>query len=109
MSNHYLKICHDAYGIVIPSEEILKRRNFEWFARLSEKQVLQSDTIIGNYLLVAVAPETPGILEPLEPSMNKKVENEFVGFWKTPLYPGLYGLKPNFLGDNLENRPYTGR
>ena len=110
MSNHYLKICPDSYGIVIPSEEILNRRKFEWFARLSEKQVLQSDTIIGNYLLIAVAPnERPGILEPLEPAINKQVENEFVGFWKTPLYPGLYGLKANFLGDNMQTTPYTGR
>jgi len=110
MSNHYLKISPDTYGIVIPSEEILNRRKFEWFARLSEKQVLQSDTIIGNYLLVAVAPnDRPGILEPLEPAINKQVENEFVSFWKTPLYPGLYGLKPTLLGDNLQTTPYTGR
>jgi len=72
--------------------------------------VLQSDTIIGNYLLIAVAPnDAPGILEPLEPSINKKVEDKFVGFWKTPDYPGLYGLKPNFLGDNMQKLPYTGR
>jgi len=110
MSNHYLKVNPDTYGILIPSEEILNRIKFEWFARLSEKQVLQSDTIIGNYLLIAVAPnDAPGILEPLEPSINKKVEDKFVGFWKTPDYPGLYGLKPNFLGDNMQKLPYTGR
>jgi hypothetical protein len=109
LSNHYLKIFPDAYGIVIPSKEILNRRKFEWFARLSEKQVLQSDTIIGNYLLIAVAPEKPGVLEPLTPSMNKQITNEFVGFWKTPNYPGLYGLKPNFLGDNMQKQGYTGR
>jgi hypothetical protein len=110
MSNHYLKICPDAYGIVIPSKEILNRRKFEWFARLSEKQVLQSDTIIGNYLLVAVAPyDQPGILEPLEPSINKKVENEFVSFWKTPLDAPVWGLKPDKLGDNMQKLEYPGR
>ena len=109
LSNHYLKICPDAYGIVIPSREILNRRKFEWFARLSEKQVLQSDTIIGNYLLIAVAPEQPGILEPLEPSMNKKVENEFVGFWRVPLGAPVWSLKPNFLGDNMQKLPYPER
>jgi hypothetical protein len=55
-----------------------------------------------------VSPEQ-GILEPLEPLTNKVIENKFVGFWKTPNYPGLYGLKPNFLGDNLSKAPYTGR
>jgi len=33
----------------------------------------------------------------------------WVGFWKTPLYPGLYSIKPNFLGDNVTMLPYTGR
>jgi hypothetical protein len=109
ISNHYLNVCPETYGVLIPAEDILKRIKFEWFARLSEKQVLQSDTIIGNYMLVALAPGQPGILEPLEPTMNKEVEKEFVGFWKTPLDSGLYGLKPGFLGDNIQRVPYTGR
>jgi len=109
ISNEYLKISPDAYGIYIPANEILKRHKYEWFARLSQKQVLQSETIIGNYLLIAVAPDVPGIIEPLEPVINKEVNNQFVGFWKTPNYPGLWGLKPNFLGDNLQKMPYSGR
>jgi hypothetical protein len=98
------------YGILIPADEVLKRNNYEWFARLSAKQVMESNTIIGNYLLLANAPDAEGgILEPLEPTINKKIENKFVGFWKTPNYPGLYMLKPNFLGDNLIKLPYPGR
>ena len=108
MSNHYLDLYQGTYGILIPADEILSRRKFEWFARLSPKQVMESDTIIGNYILLSVSPEQ-GILEPLEPLTNKVIENKFVGFWKTPNYPGLYGLKPNFLGDNLSKAPYTGR
>jgi len=109
LANHYLDVSIETYGIYIPADEILKRHKFEWFARLSEKQVLQSESIIGNYILTAVAPGDPGILEPLEPSINRKAEDKFVGFWKTPSLPGLYGLKPNFLGDNLQTAPYTGR
>ena len=40
---------------------------------------------------------------------NKEIKKQFVGFWKTPNYPGLYGLKPNFLGDNLTKNDFTGR
>ena len=95
-SQKYLDLYPGTYGILIPSEEILKRRNFEWFARLSHKEVLKSNTIIGSYLLLSNAPDAKqGILEPLQ------VKPNWVGFWKTPDYPGLYGLKPNFLGDNL--------
>jgi hypothetical protein len=104
MSNHYLDLYKGTYGILIPSNELLNRLNFGWFVRMSTKQVLESDTIIGNYLLLSIGPEdSQGILEPLE------VKPKWVGFWKTPLYPGLYSIKPNFLGDNLTMLPYTGR
>ena len=100
MSNNYLNISSNAYGILIPSAEILKRIKYEWFARLSEKQVMNNDTIIGNYILLALSHEQ-SILNPLEPTINKQIKNAFVGFWRTPNLNGLYGLKPNFLGDNL--------
>jgi hypothetical protein len=110
MSNQYLNLYKGTYGILIPADEVLKRNNYEWFARLSAKQVMESNTIIGNYLLLANAPDAQGgILEPYESKMNKEIENKFVSFWKTPGYPGLYGLKPNFLGDNLIKLPYPGR
>ena len=104
MSNNYLNLYPGTYGILIPADEILKRRNYEWFARLSAKQVVKSNTIIGNYLLVFNSPVSEqGILEPLE------VKPNWVGFWRTPNLPGLYGLKPNFLGDNLIKQSYSGR
>jgi hypothetical protein len=108
LSNHYLDISPTTYGILIPSNEILQRRQYEWFARLSHKQVLQSDTIIGNYILVNTG-EGSNLLEALTPQKNREITNKFVGFWRTPNYPGLYGLKPNFLGDNLIKQSYTGR
>ena len=104
MSNQYLNLYKGTYGILIPADEVLKRHKYEWFARMSAKQVMESNTIIGNYLLLANAPDARGgILEPLEMKPN------WVGFWKTPDMPGVYGLKPNFLGDNLIKVPYTGR
>jgi hypothetical protein len=106
LSQHYLNIYPKAYGIYIPADEILKRNHYEWFARLSEKQVLDSNTIIGNYLLVTLGEGGRHILEPIVVRPSKDAS---VGFWKTPLYPGLYGLKPNFLGDNLTLMPYPGR
>lgn len=103
MSNNYLNLYPSTYGIWIPANDILNRRKYEWFARLSQKQVLESDTILGNYFLVNLGDEKANILEPLE------VKPDWVGFYKTPQYPGLFGLKPNFLGDNVPKVPYTGR
>lgn len=105
MSNHYLNLYKGTYGILIPSQEILNRVKFEWFARLSAKQVVESDTIIGNYFLLSIGPqEEQGILEPLEVDDRK-----FVGFWKIPSSAPYYGLKPNFLGDNLSRLKYPGK
>jgi hypothetical protein len=104
MSNNYLDLYKGTYGILIPSNELLNRLQYGWFVRSSPRQVLESDTIIGNYLLLSVGPEQQeGILEPLE------VKPNWVGFWKTPIFPGLYGLKPFGLGNNISKVPYTGR
>lgn len=105
MSNSYLKIYPNTHGILIPADELLKRRKYQWFTRMSSKQVLESDIIIGNYLLLYNAPEDnqEGILEPLQ------VKPDWVAFWKTPLYNGIYGLKPLWLGDNQLKVKYPGR
>ena len=103
MSQNYLNLYSQTYGIYIPADDILNRRQYGWFARLSEKQVLECDNILASYILVTIGEKGGHILEPLE------VKPDWVGFWKTPLYPGLYSLKPNMLGDNMTKLPYTGR
>jgi hypothetical protein len=99
MSNHYLKIYKDSYGILIPSKELLQRIQYGWFVRSSAKQVMESDTIIGNYLLLSIGKTF--VLEPIQSSINKTIEKKYVGFWKLPSDAPYYGLKPNYLGDNL--------
>ena len=47
-----------AAGIYIPEQEILKRSKYQWFARLSPKQVLESNTLIGKYILLGLRPHT---------------------------------------------------
>jgi|TARA_B110000967_G_scaffold95601_1_gene98219 hypothetical protein len=42
----------NVYGLYIPANEILKRTNFQWFARLSAEQVLESNTVIARQLLL---------------------------------------------------------
>jgi hypothetical protein len=100
LSNHYLNLYPQTYGIWIPAKEIQSRRKYEWFSRLSQKQVLESDTILGNYLLVNLGKEG-NILEPVESNPD------WVGFWKTPNVPILYGLKPGNLGDNVQRKQFT--
>ena len=50
-----------------------------------------------------------GILEPLEPEKNKEIEKTFVGFWKIPSAAPNFGLRPNYLGDNVDKISYPGK
>lgn len=96
MSNHYLDLYKGAYGLYVPAHELLKRLNYGWFVRSSAKQVLESDTILGNYLLLSMNNQPKGMLAPVEVSTKP-----WIGFWKTPLLAPLWGLKPDGLGNHV--------
>ena len=101
IADDYLDIYSNTFGIYIPAREILNRRHYEWFARLSEVQVLQSNLIVSKYLLLSNSPDAKmGVIEPMRKQHN------WVGFWQVPSDAPLYGLKPNFLGDNLRELKY---
>ena len=53
IGNSYIDLPSSVMGIYIPDDEILRRTKFQWFARLSAKQALESDTQIGKYLLIS--------------------------------------------------------
>jgi len=53
IGNSFIDLCNTTHGLYIPQDEILKRTTFQWFARLSIKQALDSDTNIGKYLLAS--------------------------------------------------------
>ena len=52
IQNTFVHLTGDVLGIYIPVNDIINRTAYNWFARLSAKQVLQSDTTIGKYLLI---------------------------------------------------------
>lgn len=96
LTNDYLDIYPQTFGIYVPQNEILNRRNYEWFARLSPKQVLDSNVILGKYILLASTPDAKkGVIEPMETTPN------WVSYWNVPSGTPLWGLKPNYLGNNL--------
>lgn len=99
LGQNYIDLYPVTYGIYIPSDEILLRRQYEWFSRLSKKQVLEADTILSKYILLASANGEKGVIEGLEQ------KPAWVGFWKTPLIT-TWSIKPNLLGDNLLKEKY---
>lgn len=101
LTNNYIEISKNIYGIYIPERELMKRLNYNWFLRMSPEQVLKGNMIISKYLLLANQKNSkPGIIEPLK---NKP---KWVNFWKVPSAAPVWGLKPIDLGDNVQPISY---
>jgi len=105
-----LDLSHEIIGLWIPMQMILKRRSYEWFSRMSQEQILNSDFILAKYIFIANIPNTsPFDIKQTEPmgnnnpnadinKYNRKIEDKYVAFWKTPSGINLWGLKPLYLG-----------
>ena len=53
MGNTYIPFNKFMVALYLPSDQILKRTKFEWFARLSQQQLRECDTIAAKQLLIA--------------------------------------------------------
>jgi len=100
LSNNYIDLYPQAYGIYIPAKEILMRRHYEWFARMSQTQVLESNVIICKYILLASAPDSKkGTIEPMK--NNGSWTKHWIGYWQVPSGFGLWGPKPQPFATHL--------
>lgn len=115
LGQNFIDLDPNAYGILIPSKDILQRTNYEWFARLSSQQVLEGNTILSKYFLLSIGgnKETEnkdtthfhitktnhydgvGVVEPLVVTPS-----DWTGFWKVPSGAPVWGMRPLNLGDD---------
>lgn len=58
MSENYLDLDSDAYGIMIPGDEILMRTKYEWFAVLPTEQLLKINSVIVKYMMSSQVQES---------------------------------------------------
>ena len=101
LAEDYIQFYDNMYGIWIPADMILKRTCYEWFARMSAKQVLQGNVILCKYILLANAPNSNiGVIEPMT---NKP---DWVSFWRVPSTAPVYGLQPILLGNYVPKEAY---
>lgn len=54
LGDSYIELDDNCVGIYIPQKEILRRTKYQWFARLSEKQLVESNTFIGKQCLITL-------------------------------------------------------
>jgi len=55
MEEAYLDLDNSALGIYIPSDEVLKRTKYSWFAVLNEEEILNGKMIISKYIGTSIA------------------------------------------------------
>jgi hypothetical protein len=106
LSEDYIHFYGKMYGIWIPASNILKRRHYEWFPRMSPEQIFQSQFILAKYFVLALAPDSKeGVIEPME---NKP---DWISFWRVPLTNGtlnIFGPMPQNLGNNVPRAKNSG-
>lgn len=53
MGSTFIELHAKAYGLYIPSHELVRRSKFNWFCKLASKDVLEANTILSKYLLLS--------------------------------------------------------
>ena len=108
LSDDYIHFYGKMYGIWVPDQMILKRRHYEWFARMSPEQIFQGQFILAKYMVLALAPDSHmGIIEPME---NKP---DWISFWRVPINSdsrtiNIWGMMPQNLGNNVPRATNAG-
>ena len=108
LSDDYIHFYGKMYGIWVPDQMILKRRHYEWFARMSPEQIFQGQFILAKYIVLALAPDSHmGIIEPME---NKP---DWISFWRIPINSdsrtlNIFGMMPMGIGNNVPRATNAG-
>lgn len=101
LKDEYIEFNKNMYGIYIPERELRNRTCYNWFVRMSPKQVLDGNMIVSKYILLANTTQQSGIIEPF-----KKRDNQFIGFWQVPSDAPVWGLIPSNLGNYVKKEKY---
>ena len=58
LSEQSIPFCNTrTYGVLVPRDELLKRNAYNWFSVMSGSQILESNLIISDYLLMGIREE----------------------------------------------------
>ena len=101
LTDDYIEFNSKMYGIYIPERELIGRNHYNWFVRMSPKQVLGGNMIVSKYILLANTTQQTGVIEACE-----NMDNEYVGFWKVPSLAPVWGLRPLYLGNYVKKEKY---
>ena len=109
LGENYIHFYGKMYGIWIPDKMILKRRHYEWFARMSPEQIFESQFILAKYIVLALAPDSHmGVIEPMD-----NADPKWISFWRVPINSNshtlnIFGPMPQNLGNNVPRAKNSG-
>jgi hypothetical protein len=58
MSEDFLDLDPNAYGIVIPADEVLSRSKYQWLAYLSTRELMKTKMVLTKYLKASIVDNT---------------------------------------------------
>jgi hypothetical protein len=108
MSNNYIELTDTCHGIYIDMYDLLKRTKYEYFPRLSMRQVCEGTSILSKYMLLSCTEASSKSLDIKNEVVNdnnktnKNIWNiihNYVRIWELNgvgnLGQTIYGLMPN--------------
>jgi len=109
MSEAFIDLYSNMFGIYIPVREIMKRSpKFGWFLRMSREQLLTSEIAICKYMLLASRPDNANQAQNYlgeerlrHVKHNQSLWHQWMGYWQVPSQLQLWGQKPNALSGYL--------
>jgi hypothetical protein len=108
MGEQYIELYPQMFGIYIPIQEIMKRTRYNWFLRMSPRQLLESDVTLCKYILLASRPDNQNTAQNylgqerhMEEDQNRDIAKSWLGYWRVPSNLQLWGFKPNFFSGSL--------
>ncbi len=57
MSENYINLAEDAYGIAIDGEEVLRRAKYKWLAYITTAELMQSQLVLVKYMKASLVDE----------------------------------------------------
>jgi hypothetical protein len=111
LSEEYIKINKNTYGIYIPQKELMSRHHYNWFVRMSPQQVIEGKMILSKYILLANVPDgNMNIVEKMRNKKHHKMTNYFkekwIDFWQVPSAAPVWGMQPIYLGYYVRGEGY---
>ena len=108
MSSDYIELTNTCHGVYIDMYDLLNRTKYEYFPRMSMRQVCEGTSILSKYMLLACTEASSKSLDIKKEVMNDNNQNKqkiwntlhkYVKLWELDglgnLGETIYGLMPN--------------